>query len=109
MTSKNRGPAHSKGNFKTTPTQGNFIPFAFDNLINIYCHLFFKRLVDRKNDKVKLYTIPKTNEAYRSVTQGCIRFNDSYPFLSMGLYQLFETLDYDDFDIFKEKLSDEWE
>ena len=34
--------------------------------------------------------IPKTNEEYISVTYGCIRFLDSYRFLSMSLEGLVE-------------------
>ena len=29
--------------------------------------MFFKKLVDKKNDEVKFYIIPKTNEEYISV------------------------------------------
>ena len=54
--------------------------------------MFFKKLVDRKNDKVKFEIIPKTNEDYISVTYGCIRFIDSYRFLSSGLDSLVKTL-----------------
>ena len=43
--------------------------------------MFFKRLVDLKNDKVKIKIVPKTNEDYISVTFGCIRFIDSYSFI----------------------------
>ena len=42
--------------------------------------MFFKRLVDSENDKVKIKIVPKTNEEYTSVTYGCygcIRFFDS--------------------------------
>ena len=54
--------------------------------------MFFKKLVDKKNDKVKFDIIPKTNEEYISVTYGCIRFIDSYRFLSSGLDSLVKTL-----------------
>ena len=47
--------------------------------------MFFKKLVDKKNDKVKFDIIPKTNEEYISVTHGCFRFIDGYRFLSSGL------------------------
>ena len=40
--------------------------------------MFFKELVDLKNDKVKFDIIPKTIEEYISVTYGCIRFIDRY-------------------------------
>ena len=54
--------------------------------------MFFKKLVDKKNDRVKFEIIPKTNEEYISVTYGCIRFIDSYRFLSSGLDSLVKTL-----------------
>ena len=50
--------------------------------------MFFKKLVD----KAKFDIIPKTNEEYRSVTYGCIRFIESYLFLSSSLDSLLETL-----------------
>ena len=81
MTAKYRGPAHSKGNINATEEQSNFIPFVFHNFSNYDCHMFFRKLVDLKNDKVKFDIIPKTNEEYISVIYGCIRFIDSYQFL----------------------------
>ena len=54
--------------------------------------MFFKKSVDKKNDKVEFEVIPKTNEEYISVTYGCIRFIDSYRFLSSGLDSLVKTL-----------------
>ena len=54
--------------------------------------MFFKKLVDKKNDKVYFDIIPKTNEEYISVTYGCIRFIDSYRFLLSGLDSLVRTL-----------------
>ena len=54
--------------------------------------MFFKKLVDKKNDKVKFDIIPKTNEEYISVTYGCIGFRDSYRFLSSCLGSLVRTL-----------------
>ena len=45
--------------------------------------MFFKKIVDKKN-KVDFEITPKTNEEYISVTYGCIRFIDSYRFLSNG-------------------------
>ena len=92
LTSKYRGPAHSKCNINVTQDQSNFIPFIFHNFSNYDCHKFFKKLVDEKNDKVKFEIIPKTNEEYISVTYGCISFIDSYRFLSSGLDALVKTL-----------------
>ena len=54
--------------------------------------MFFKKLVDKKKDKVKFDIIPKTIEEYISVTYGCIRFIDSHRFLSSGLDSLVKTL-----------------
>ena len=54
--------------------------------------MFFKNLVDKKNDKVKFKVLPKTNEEYVSVTYVYIRFIDSYRFLSSSLDSLVGTL-----------------
>ena len=54
--------------------------------------MFFKKLVDKKKDEVDVEIIPKTKEEYISVTYGCIRFIDSYRFLSSGLNSLVKTL-----------------
>ena len=70
----------------------NFIPFLFHNFSNYDCHMFFKRLVDKKNDKVEFKIIPKTNEEYISVKYGCIIFIDNYRFLSCSLDSLVKTL-----------------
>ena len=71
--------------------------------------MFFKKLVDKKKDKVDFDIIPKTNEEYISVTYGCIRFIDSYRFLSSGLDSLVKNLDEDDFKIFKKEFPDKWQ
>ena len=54
--------------------------------------MFFKKLVDKMNDKVIFDVIPKTNEESISVTYGCIRYVDSYRFLASGLDSLVRTL-----------------
>ena len=109
LTGKYRGPSHSKGDINVTQKQSNFIPFIFHNFSIYDCHMFFKKLVDKKNDKVKFDIIPKTNEEYISVTYGCIRFIDSYRFLSSGLDSLVKNLDEDDFKILKEEVPDKWQ
>ena len=78
LTGKYRGPAHSKCNSNVTQKQSNFIPFLFQIFSNYDCHMFLKKLVDNKIDKLKFDVIPKTNEEYISVTYGGIRFIDSY-------------------------------
>ena len=54
--------------------------------------MFFRKLVDKKNDEVKFESIPKTNDEYISVTYGCFRFIYSYQFLSSSLDPLVKTL-----------------
>ena len=108
LTGKYRGPSHSKCNINVTQKQSNFIPFIFHNFSNYDSHKFFKKLVDKKNDKVDFDIIPKTNEEYISVTYGCIRFIDSYRFLSSGLDSLVKNLDEDDFKILKKEFPDKW-
>ena len=53
--------------------------------------MFFEKFVDLKKEKVKFKIIPKTNEEYIAVKYGCIRFIDSYRFLSESLDNLLKT------------------
>ena len=69
----------------------------------------FKKLVVKKNEKVKFDIIPKTNEEYISVTYGCFRFIDSYRFLSSSLDSLVKKLDNDDFIMLKKEFPDKWQ
>ena len=92
LTGGYRGPAHSKCNINVTQDQSNFIPFLYLNFTNYDCHMFFKNLVDKKNDEVKFYILTKTNEEKISVTYGCMGFIDSYRFLSSSLDTLVKTL-----------------
>ena len=108
MTGKYRGPAHNICNINVNEKGSNFIPFAFHNFSNYDCHTFFRRLVDLKKDKVKLKIIPKTNEEHISVKYGCIRFIDSYRFLSGSLDKLVKNLDDDDFKFLKKEFPDKW-
>ena len=62
LTGKYRGPAHNTCNINVTQKQSNFITLIFHNFSNYDCHIFFKKLIDKKNDKVKLDIIPETNE-----------------------------------------------
>ena len=93
LTGKYIGPSHSKCNINVTQKQSNFIPLVFQNFSNYDCHMFFKKLVDKKKDKVDFEIILKTDEEYISVTYGCFRFTDSYRFLSSSLDSLVKTLD----------------
>ena len=106
LTGKYRGPAHYNCNINVKHKQSNFIPILFHNFSNYDCHLFFKTLIDKKPDNIKLNVIPKTNEEYISVTYGCLRFIDSFRFLSSGLDSLVKTLNEDDFKILKKEFPD---
>ena len=56
--------AHNAFNTNVKQKDSNFIPLAFHSFSNYDCHMFFKRLVDLKIDKVKFDIVPKTNEEY---------------------------------------------
>ena len=88
LTGRYRGPAHNTCNINVKQEDSNFIPFAFHNFSNYDCHMLFKRLVDIKKDEVKIKYIVETNEEYNVVKYGCIRFIDSYRFLSESLDKL---------------------
>ena len=92
MTGKYSGPAHSNCTTNLTQKQSIFIPFVILNFSNYECHLFFKKLIDEKNDKVNFYIIRKTNEEHISVTYGCVRFIDCIRFSSNSLDSIFKTL-----------------
>ena len=109
MTGKYRGPAHFVCNINVKQKVSNFIPFAFLNFSNYDCQMFFKRLIDLKEDKVNFKIIPKTNEEYNIVEYGCIRFIDSYRFLSESLDKLVKNLDGDDFKILKKEFPEKWQ
>ena len=109
LTGKYRGPAHNTCNINVKQKDSNFISLAFHNFSNYDCHKFFKRLVDLIKDKVKFKIIPKTNEDYIAVKYGCIRFIDSYRFLSESLDKLVKNLDVHDFEILKKGFPDKWQ
>ena len=109
LTGKYRRPAHNTCNMNVEQKDSNFIPFAFHNFSKYDCHMFFKRLVDLKKDRVKLKIIPKTNEEYTSVTYGCIRFIDSYSFVSESLDKIVKNLDEDDFKTLKKEFPGKWQ
>ena len=109
LTGKNRGPSHKNCKFKVTQKEKSFIPFIFHNFSNYDCHMFFQKLFDLKKLKVKFDIIPKTNKECISVTCGCIRFIDSYRFLSDSLDKLVKNVNNDDFLILIKEFSDKWQ
>ena len=109
LTGKYRGPAHNICNINVRQQKSNIFPFIFHIFSNYDCHMFFKRLVDLKSEKVKFDIFPKTNEEYVSLSYGCIRFIESYRFLSSSLDKLVKNLDVDDFKILRKEFPDKWQ
>ena len=109
MTGKDRVVAANACNINITQKQIYFIPFVFHNFSIYDFHMLFKKLVDSKNDIVKFDNNPKRNEEDFSVTYGCIRFIDSYRFLSESLDKLVKNLEEDDFTISKKDFPDKWQ
>ena len=105
LTGRYRGPAHNICNINVSQQKSNYVPFIFHNFSISDRHMFFKRLVDSKTNKVKFETIPKTNQEYISVSYGCNRFIKIYRFLSSSSDKLIKNLDMDDFVFLKRKVS----
>ena len=59
LTGNYRGLAHNTCNIYVTQQQTNIIPFVFHNFSNYDCRMFFEKLVDLENDKVKFKIILK--------------------------------------------------
>ena len=91
LTGKYCSPAHSICILNVTQKRSIFFDF-FPSFSNYGCHLFCKRLVDKKNDKVKIDKFHNTNEESVSVTYRCIRFFDSIRYVSSSIYTLVKTL-----------------
>ena len=73
LTSRYRIPAHEKFNKNVKQKRSKFFPLAF-HIFSIYdCHLFLKKLVDKKKDSIDLEVIPKKNGEFFPVSYGCIR------------------------------------
>ena len=82
---------------------------SFTNSENMIFISSLKKLVDRKNAKVKFDYSPKTNDDSMSVTYGCIIFTDSYRFLSSRWDSLVKTLVNIDFEFSKKGVPGKWE
>ena len=94
LTGKYRGAAHSKCNINCKQKSSSFIPIFFHNFSGYDCHLIFEQLLTQAYDiGLTPKVIPKSMENYVSVQIGCLRFLDSYRFLSAGLDKLVKSLD----------------
>ena len=118
LTGKYRGAAHNKCNSRCNlnckKKSSSFVPIFFHNFSGYDCHLIFEELLTSAyNLKLPINIIPKSMENYVSVQVGCLRFLDSYRFLSSSLQKLITSLN--DFpymqnegltdDLFKKKLA----
>ena len=113
-TGKYRGAAHNKCNLNCKKKSSSFVPIFFHNFSGYDCHLIFEELLTSAyNLKLPINIILKSMENYVSVQVGCLRFLDSYRFLSSSLQKLITSLN--DFpymqnegltdDLFKKKLA----
>ena len=114
LTGKYRGAAHNICNINCKQRSSSFVPIFFHNFSGYDCHLIFEELLTEAytigqqscNQNYNPTIIPKSLENFVSVQVGCLRFLDSYRFLSSSLDKLVKSLD--NFPIMKlEGMSDE--
>ena len=93
LTGKYRGAVHNKCNLNCKKKSSSFVPIYFHNFSGYDCHLIFEELLTSAyNLKLPINIIPKSMENYVSVQVGCLRFLDSYRFLSSSLQKLITSL-----------------
>ena len=94
LTGKYRGAAHNICNINCKQKSSSFVPIFFHNFSGYDCHLIFEELLtEAYNQNYNPTIIPKSLENYVSVQVGCLRFLDSYRFLSSSLDKLVKSLD----------------
>ena len=94
LTGKYRGAAHNICNINCKQRSSSFVPIFFHNFSGYDCHLIFEELlIEAYNQNYNSTIIPKSLENYVSVQVGCLRFLDSYRFLSSSLDKLVKSLD----------------
>ena len=87
LTCESRDPAQEKFN-KNVKQKSTFIPLAFLNSSNYDSHLFFEKIVHKKNDKIEAIVVPTADEDYISLSNESMRFIVSCRFLSSSLDNL---------------------
>ena len=93
LTAKYRGAAHNICNINCKQRSSSFIPIFFHNFSGYDCHLIFEELLIQAFEKgYEPKIIPKSMENYVSIQVGCLRFLDSYSFLSSSLDKLVKSL-----------------
>ena len=94
LTGKYRGAANNICNINCKQRSSSFIPIFFHNFSGYDCHLIFEELLtEAYNQNYNPTIIPKSLENYVRVQVGCLRFLDSYRFLSSSLGKLVKSLD----------------
>ena len=94
LTGKYRGAAHNICNINCKQRSSSFVPIFFHNFSGYDCHFIFEELLtEAYNQNYNPTIIPKSLETYVSVQVGCLRFLDSYRFLSSSLDKLVKSLD----------------
>ena len=94
LTGKYRGAAHNICNINCIQRSLGFVPIFFHNFSGYDCHLIFEELLIQAFEKgYEPKIIPKSIENYVSIQVGCLRFLDSYRFLSSSLDKLVKSLD----------------
>ena len=94
LTGKYRGAAHNICNINCKQRSSSFVPIFFHYFSGYDCHLIFQELLIQAFEKgYEPKIIPKSMENYVSIQVGCLRFLDSYRFLSSSLDKLVKSLD----------------
>jgi hypothetical protein len=94
LTGKYRGAAHNWCNLQAR--KDKFVPVFFHNLSHYDAHLFIKQLTTKLEERqVKL--LAKSSEDYISFQFGCLRFLDSFRFLSGSLDNITKSMTDKDF------------
>ena len=94
LTGKYRGAAHNICNINCKQRSSSFVPIFLHNFSGYDCHLIFQELLIQAFEKgYEPKITPKSMENYVSIQVGCLRFLDSYRFLSSSLDKLVKSLD----------------
>ena len=91
LTGKYREAAHNRCNLNCK--KSSFVLIFFYNFSGYDCHIIFEELLTQAYKigyEPKLF--PKSMEKYVSVEVGCLKFSDSYRFLSTNLDKLVKSL-----------------
>ena len=94
LTGRYRGAAHNTCNINCKQKSSSFVPIFLHNFSGYDCHLIFQELLIQAFEKgYEPKIIPKSMENYVSIQVGCLRFLDSYRFVSSSLDKLVKSLD----------------